>query len=116
MEPALSPENIPVDPTLTKVIPAALGAMVSLRFVQGTLAERALMAAGGVSLAYYATPVSSEFLRLGTSEGVGLVGFVIGLFGMVLVAKVYEAVQGIDAKAVATDLVDALKKRLGIGQ
>lgn len=105
--------DLSVDPTLTKVIPAALGALVSLRFVQGTLPERLLMTAGGVSLSYYATPTSAAWLQMTNAEG--LVGFVIGLFGMTLAAKVYEAVQALDATAIGKDLWGALKKRLGIG-
>lgn len=110
----MSPEpNFSVDPTLIKVIPASLGALVSLRFVQGTLPERLLMTAGGVSLSYYATPPSAAWLQMTSAEG--LVGFVIGLFGMTLAAKVYEALQALDAEAIAKDLWKALKKRLGLG-
>lgn len=110
----MSPESsISIDPTLTKVIPASLGALVSLRFVQGTLPERMLMTAGGVSLSYYATPASAAWLQMTNAEG--LVGFVIGLFGMTLAAKVYEALQALDAAALGKDLWGTVKKRLGIG-
>ena len=105
--------SLSADPTLAKVIPASLGALVSLRFVQGTLPERLLMTAGGVSLSYYATPVSAAWLQMTHAEG--LVGFVIGLFGMTLAAKVYEALQALDAAVLGEELLDAAKKRLGIG-
>lgn len=109
------PANIQLDPTLAKVIPATLGALVSLGFLKGSIIERISMTVGGVALAYYATPPSAVWLNATTSEGAGLVGFVIGLFGMTLVSKLYEALNALDAKTLGADIVETLKKRLGIG-
>lgn len=89
------------------------GAVVSLRFVQGTAVERLTMAAGGASLSYYATPTAAKWLGMASAEG--LVGFLVGLFGMAIVAKVYEAIQGLPAAKMATDAWETLKRRLGGG-
>lgn len=105
----------PMTAVVVKVVPATLGTVVSLGFIKGTALERLCMTIGGISLAYYATPVSAHWLNMGTAEGVGLVGFSIGLFGMTLVAKIHEALQAIDAIAVGKDLWNTAKKRLGIG-
>jgi hypothetical protein len=102
------------DFSLTKLIPAVLGSLVSLRFVQGTWPERLLMAAGGAGMSYYATVPSAAWLQVQDAEG--LVGFLIGLFGMAVVAKAYETFQALDAKMVAADLWAEVKKRFGIGK
>lgn len=101
------------DLSLAKLIPAVLGSLVSLRFVQGTWPERILMALGGATLSYHATTPSATWLQVADAEG--LVGFLIGLFGMAVVSKLYEAFQSLDARAVAADLWAEAKKRLGIG-
>jgi hypothetical protein len=112
----LSPENFSLEPTIAKIVPATLGALVSLRFTTGTIAERATGAVGGISLAYYATPATATWLHAATPEGSGLVGFVIGLFGMTLVSKVQEVLQALDAKQAAADIWATAKKRLGLGE
>jgi len=43
------------------------------------------------------------------------VGFLIGLFGMAIIAKVYEAIGALDAPRIAADTWDAIKRRLGGG-
>lgn len=103
------------DPTpdahIFKLVAGIAGAVVSLRFVQGTWVERLLMAVGGAALSYFATTPLAEWLAAPRAEGV--IGFFIGLFGMAIVAKVYEVVQILDAKQIATDLWETLKRKWG---
>jgi len=89
------------DLSFAKLIAGVCGSAVSLRFVQGTLGERLFMGVGGAALSYYAsTPVANW---MGVPNGEGLVGFLIGLFGMAIMAKVYEVIQLLDAKQIASD-------------
>lgn len=65
------------------------GALVSLRFIQGTWPERITMAIGGSLVSLYSTPWAA--FKTGLPEG--LCGFLLGLFGMAVCAKLWEAIQ-----------------------
>lgn len=77
-----------MDQWLTKLAGVA-GAAVSLKFIQGTWPERIIMAFGGALLSLYAAPWASTV----TGMPEGLTGFLTGLLGMALLARLYEAVQ-----------------------
>lgn len=101
----------PIDPSLSKLLAGSIGAFISLRFVSGSAIERWTMAIGGAALSYLAaTPVAQW---LGMSNAEGLVGFLIGLFGMSVAAKVYEGIQGMPAAQMAQDAWAAVKRRMG---
>lgn len=102
-----------IDPSLSKILAGVAGAFVSLRFVQGSALERGSMAVGGAVVSYYATSPAALWMGMQTAEG--LVGFLIGLFGMAIIAKVYEAIGALDAPRIAEDTWDAIKRRLGGG-
>ena len=101
----------PPDLSLGKLIAATAGALVSLRFVTGTIPERLCMAGGGAAFSYYASTPAALWIGAPTAEG--LVGFLIGLFGMAIAAKVYEAIMALDAAQMAADAWSVLKKRFG---
>lgn len=103
--------NEHVDVSVLKLIAGIAGAVVSLRFVQGTWVERMVMALGGAALSYFASDPVAKWLA--APEALGLVGFFIGLFGMAIVSKVYEVIQLIDAKEVAGDVWAAVKRKWG---
>ena len=75
--------------------------------------ERGSMALGGAVVSYYATSPAAAWVGMTNAEG--LVGFLIGLFGMAIIAKVYEAIGALDAPRIAADTWDAIKRRLGGG-
>lgn len=100
-----------IDPSLSKIIAGVAGAFVSLRFVQGSAMERGSMAVGGAVVSYYAT--SPAALWMGMTNAEGLVGFLIGLFGMAIIAKVYEAIHALDAPRMASDTWEAIRGRIG---
>ncbi len=79
-----------LDQWLTKLAGVA-GAAVSLRFIQGTWPERIVMALGGALLSLYAAPWASSVSGLPE----GLTGFLTGLLGMALLARVYEGFQAL---------------------
>lgn len=99
------------DLSVAKLIAATAGALVSMRFVTGSVTERVCMAGGGACFSYYAsTPMA---LWLGAPNAEGLVGFLIGLFGMAVAAKMYEAIMALDAPKMAQDTWTAVKKWIG---
>ena len=81
------------DPSIFKILAGAAGAFVSLKFIQGTWKERTVMAIGGCALSAFGTTPAATWVGLANAEG--LVGFLIGLFGMSIVAKLYEVIQAI---------------------
>lgn len=93
------------DISTAKLVAGIAGAVVSLRFVHGTFLERISMCIGGAALSYYATtPVAAW---VGAPDAEGLVGFLIGLFGMAVMAKVYESIQATSAG----DIIEAIKRK-----
>lgn len=97
------------DLSVAKLVAGVVGSVASLRFVQGSLIERLSMAVGGASLSYYAaTPVA---VWAGSKDAEGLAGFLIGLFGMAIVAKLYEMILVMDAKQLASDAWEAFLRK-----
>jgi len=92
------------DISIVKLIAGAAGAFVSLRFIQGTKTEKGIMAIGGSAMSYFGTTPTTDYLHMASAEG--LIGFLIGLFGMAIVSKLYEVIQVIDAPAVAKRFLD----------
>jgi len=99
----------PDDVSIAKIAAGTFGAFVSLRFVQGSMLERAFMGVGGAALSYYATTPAAAWA--GVADAEGLIGFLIGVFGMALVSKVYEVVTLLDARKLADDLWEAAKRK-----
>jgi len=98
-----------VDPTIAKVGASVAGALVSLNFINGTLPERLSMSAGGAVLSYYSSDYVARLIHM--SESVGLVGFLIGLFGMAIVAKVHEGITTLEIKRITNGLIEKFFKR-----
>lgn len=103
------------DFSIAKLLAGVAGSFVSLKFVQGSYIERVFMGIGGAALSYYATTPAANWVGVPDTEG--LIGFMIGLFGMAIMAKVYEVVLLADAKQIASDLwqmfVAWLKRKWG---
>lgn len=109
----MPPDNvINADPSITKLVAAVMGSFISLKFMKGTWYERLMLFVGGAFLSYNATSPLAHWLNF--QEGEGLIGFSVGLLGMALAEKLYEAVQATDAKQVSKDLWSAVKKRIGV--
>lgn len=82
----------------------AAGALVSMRFLNGTVFERVLMAIGGAFFAFYAT----DFVAGKLSLPDGLTGFLLGLFGMSILSRTWEWMQSTN---VIRDFLDAWLRR-----
>jgi hypothetical protein len=99
------------DGQLLKLAAGAAGALVSLNFVRGTWTERLLMAASGAVVSYFVSEELATWLNV--PKAIGMVGFFTGLFGMAIVSKLYEIVQMVDAKQIASDLWEVVKRKWG---
>lgn len=97
------------DFSLAKLIAGLAGSLVSLRFVQGTFSERIAMAVGGCALSYYGSTPAAVWI--GVHDAEGLVGFLIGLFGMAIMAKLYEIIILADASQMGKDLWETVKRK-----
>lgn len=94
-----------------KILSGVAGSVVSLRFVKGTILEKLLMSIGGSALSYFGTSPAATWIGMANAEG--LVGFLIGLFGMAIASKVYEVIQVIDAPGVAKEFTDWITRKRG---
>lgn len=86
------------------------GAVVSMRFLQGSWLSRASMAFGGAFCSYFAARYVAQ--RVGIPEG--LSGFLLGLFGMAIISRAWEWVQSTPVAAFWQIVLDGLKKKLGL--
>ena len=66
------------------------------------------MVLGGSTLSYLSAPVAARWIGLSDVEG--LVGFLLGLFGMAIVAKVYEVIQALDPVEIARRALNRIGK------
>jgi hypothetical protein len=66
-----------------------MGALVSMRFLKGPVVSRLVMAAGGALFSWYA----AEYVSSRTSLPEGLAGFLLGLFGMSILSRIWDWIQ-----------------------
>lgn len=104
----MTPSDVNIDAWAAKL--AGLGgAIVSMRFLQGTWFERGFTALGGVLLSYFAAPFLSQ--RIGLPEG--LTGFLLGLFGMAVMSRAWEWIQTTPVAALWQIVLGWLGKKSG---
>ena len=103
---------IDIPPEAKDAAPGILGALVAIPFTQGPLLMRASMFLGGSALSLYGSAPIADALNMRGS--IGLAGFVVGLFGMSIAAKVYEAITSFAAKDVSKAFLDWIKKLMGV--
>lgn len=86
------------------------GALVSMRFLQGTWPQRISTAVCGALISFYAAPYVAS--RVGIPEG--LSGFLMGLFGMAIASRLWEWVQTTPLAGVWQIALDWLRKLAGL--
>lgn len=82
-----------------------LGAVVSIRYLQGSWKARISMAISGSLGAYYAAPYLSAVLEMPE----GLMGFLVGMFGMAVVSRAWDAVQMAPIQALWQAVLDRVR-------
>lgn len=76
-----------IPPELGKAVPGAVGSLFSLFWIKETWPRRLAMFLGGSALSMYGT---DDAARLTGLNG-GFTGFLLGLFGMAMAGKLFEA-------------------------
>lgn len=84
------PPEIP--PELAKGVPGAIGAVVALRWIAGSPLQRMASVIGGTASSYY----GGQHVAAGLGVNQGLAGFLVGLFGMAVANKIFEALAALD--------------------
>lgn len=95
-----------IPPELIKALPGTIGSIVALRWISGSPLQRIAAVVGGVAASWYAGEHAAAWLDVNP----GLAGFLIGLFGMAVAAKVFELIAQINAPA----LLDRVLRRWGL--
>ena len=92
---------------VAKAAPGAVGALVALRWMKGaTWLHTVSSFVGGSALSYYGT----EYAVKWSGADAGFSGFVLGLFGMAVVTKAFEAIESFKA----SDLLGKLLAKVGL--
>lgn len=92
--------------------PGAIGSGVAIAFARKDLRVSVAMFVGGSAMAHFGTKWVGS--TLGMTESPGLVGFLIGIFGMAAVLKVYDAIENIKLSDLWDIAKDVLRKKGGV--
>jgi len=101
--------TLDLDTVLVKAAGLA-GALVSMKFLQGTWPARFTTALCGALMSFYAAPYMSG--RIGIPEGLG--GFLLGMFGMAIASRVWEWLQATPVAAFWQIILDWMKRKAGV--
>lgn len=92
-------------PEIVKHLAGPVGAGTALFFLKGTWRMYAGALAGGIAMAHYVGPVVHDvFPRLGAETS----GFLVGLFGVIVVKKVFDTWEQFDAGTILKEWVRKL--------
>lgn len=75
-----------IDPALARQAAGPLGALSAMLFMKGPWPQRLAMLVPGVALSFYGAAPLAAYLHMPE----GLSGFLLGLFGMAAVGKVFD--------------------------
>jgi hypothetical protein len=99
---------------LLSAFPGIAGSALALAFIRRPLRMLAAIFFGGCLLSYYGGAWLAEVLHLGSH--LSLAGFILGMCGMAIVAKLVETIEALQPVEIARAIVGALKRRLGYKQ
>jgi hypothetical protein len=100
-------EHLPTE--LRGVAPGVAGSAIALFFMRRPPWSLVGIFIGGCLLAFFGTKWVSVWAGMESADG--LVGFLLGLFGMALIAKIHDTIEAISP----TELWDAIRKKVGLG-
>jgi hypothetical protein len=99
-------DNIP--PEVAHKLGGPFGGLIAMLFLQDPWPRRVAMAAAACPLSWYGAPMLVEWLPLMNE---GLAGFLLGLFGMSIVSKIFDAWQGVSLVPTIQAWLDWLKPK-----
>ena len=92
--------------------PGIAGSFLALFFLRRPPLQRFGMFIGGCLLSHYGTAWLAGTLEMEHAEG--LVGFVLGLFGMAAIARVYDLIDVMEPAKLWEIFLDKIRKFLGV--
>lgn len=96
-------------PEVAKTLPGVLGSLTALLFLKGPWQLKLGMFLAGAVFARYGTGTLVSYVN---ALDPGFAGYILGLVGMAIVAKIFEFWETLEA---ANLFQDALRKWLGLG-
>ena len=95
---------------IKQVAPGLIGALISLRYIKidGTF-NKITSVLGGAACTYYFSETVAAYL----GARVDLIGFVLGLFGLSIIAKCFEVIAEIKSQGIADWIMSFLPKKKG---
>lgn len=103
-----------IPPDLRVAGPGIAGSALALFFLRRPPFVMLGIFLGGCLLSFFGSPWTAEYLGV-SQKGEGLIGFLMGLFGMALVAKLHDTIEQINPMDFWKTIKDALRKWLGLG-
>lgn len=103
---------IDIPPEARDALPGVAGAVISALFLKGPWRLIGGMVCGGAALAFYVAPVLAAWFA--APKAAGALGFLLGLFGMAVVAKIHEAIQTFAAGDLGAAVLAWFRKLLGV--
>lgn len=103
---------IDVDPTVAKHAAGPLGALSAMFFMKGPWLQRMTMLIPGAALSFYASKPLADWAHLPE----GLAGFLLGLFGMAFVGKVFDTWNGLQLSQPVQRAFESLLAKLGLAK
>lgn len=95
-------------------VAGAAGSVASLKFIPGRWYEKLGMVVGGAVAARYLTyPLIDVFGLLHRETDEAALAFLIGLFGMAVANKLFEALAALNSAEIVTIVTGWFKKRTG---
>ena len=91
---------------VTRHAPGFLGSIAAMLWVKDTWPRRIGYVGAGSVVSHYAAPWVAQW----TSIDLALAGFLVGLFGLAIVAKIFEALESIKP----ADLGERILRRWGL--
>ena len=103
-------EHIP--PELKSAGPGIAGSLLALAFMRRPPLILLGIFFGGCALSFFGTAWLADVLDMEKADG--LVGFLLGLFGMALVAKIYDTIEVVEPALLWKALLERFRKLLGL--
>jgi cytochrome c oxidase assembly factor CtaG len=95
-------------PEVQKAIPGVAGSLTALLFFRDGWRRAILTLIAGAAIAKFMGPQVATVLH----SSLEVAGYVTGLFGLAIVAKVFDAINNFDVKQAAVDLWTAVVNRV----
>lgn len=86
-------------PELGRLVPGALGSLFSMFMTKDSYPRKISTFFGGVAASYYATPYGVKVTGFDT----GLMGFLLGFFGMAIIQSCFEGWKKFDVSIILRD-------------